>query len=643
MAIKIPVYERQVVPSQRGATPRMDLMDVSSGMEAIGNGIAQIGDAIERKRLDDDAVAINKTQNEAEIQWAEWMNNAQDSWKRGDKELPQQFFDGFDKWKAGTAPNLQTKQGKQIFENRMQEFRQLMGKNAIGWQGATNEKLKLMDLGQSRESMKKLAAANPGMAEALSARFREDTNNMILSPVQRERQQLDAENETAFAAEVGLMDKGQDAWKPDNKRWSWDKLSFEQQEQLKATHKRAMIERDRKTKAAIDAQEQIDKQSAKDLVEGELDGIRLSPQQMAEKTRILQTYKDKPWSQALTSASQYAGEATMIAMSPIQEQVAFAVKAKADIATAKPEDFGVAADRAKFIEQKVKANAEELKKDAWSYYERRFNPIGEPLDFSQDISGQLLSRQENAFVIQAATGVNPGVLKPAEVPQFTQLLQQAKPDEALNWINQIAAGDKTTAAATFNQLGKAAPGYAVSGQMQMTGARLPDGRTVGSVMLTGYKALEQKQVKLAEPNKVNTAISDEIGDMFAAAPDEYERAKDSVTWLLAGKGVMAGKYDYEPTSNDIELAIQQVVNPVEYNGKKVSAPVGTDPDEFDDVIESRVTAAIAASQLTEENKKLLARNHKLIDADGDGIYDLAWQSGVRVLDASNRPVKVTYK
>lgn len=231
--IKIPQYERQVTPQARGATPQMNQIDVSSGLESIGRSIAEVGDAIERKRLDDDAVAINKIQSEAEVQWSDWMNQSQDNWKRGGKDLPAQFFENFDKWQKETSPALQTKEGKRIFEQRMRDFRTALGKSAVGWQASTNEKLKLLDLGESRENMKKTAAANPALAEMVATRFVDDTNNMILSPEQRVMQQQAAKNEVAFAAEIGAMEKAGEVWKPDDKRWSWSNLTFEQQTRLK--------------------------------------------------------------------------------------------------------------------------------------------------------------------------------------------------------------------------------------------------------------------------------------------------------------------------------------------------------------------------------------------------------------------------
>jgi len=162
-------------------------------------------------------------------------------------------------------------------------------------------------------------------------------------------------------------------------------------------------------------------------------------------------------------------------------------------------------------------------------------------------------------------------------------------------------------------------------------------------MLTGHKALEQKAVKFKSQKDLDKEVSDQVGELFANAPDEYRTAKDAISWLLAGKALASGKFDYDPTGGDIADAVREVINPVKYEGRKVSAPVGTDSDEFDNVIAPKITQAIGLAALSEENKKLLNNRHQLLDADGDGVYDLAWSSGIRVLDANGQPVKVYYK
>lgn len=641
--IKIQQYDRQVSPQSRGATPQMNLVDVSSGMESIGRGIEQVGDAIERKRLDDDAVAISKIQSEAEVQWSDWMNQSQDSWKRGGKELPAQFFESFDKWQKETTPALQTKEGKRIFDERMRQFRTVMGKSAVGWQASTNEKLKLLDLGEVRENMKKTAAANPALAEMVASRFVSDTDSMILSPEQRQEQQIRAKNEVAFAAEIGLLDKAAEAWGPDDKRWSWGNLTFEQQERLKGIAEQQKRDREADVRNKRNAQEQADHAVAKDITDAKLQGFKVSPAASAQAAAITAAYKDKPWAVALAGANKYADEARTMAQWPIQEQQKVALAAAAAVPTAAPGDVGFAADRAKFLAQRFQDNAKRIVDDPYSYYEDVYGNEIQPLNRVDPLPAQIDARKEAAFVVRAATGVNPGVLRPQEAPQFAEMLAKASPDEALSIINQLAAGDQETAKATFDQLGKAIPAYGVAGKMQATGAKLADGRMVGSVMLTGHKALEAKAVKFKKPSDIDSAISEEVGEMFANAPGEYETARDAVKWLLAGKAVASGSFDYEPTSGDINDAIQEVVNPVTYKGGKVSAPVGTDPSDFDEVVEPKIEAAIAAASMSDENKRLLTSRHRLLDSSGDGVYELAWSSGVRVLDAQGYPIKVSYK
>jgi hypothetical protein len=640
--IKIQQYDRQIAPLGRGMTPQMNNIDVSSGMEAIGQGIASIGDAIERKNLDDDAVAINKIQSNAEVQWTDWMNQSQDKWQRGDKELPAQLFENFDKWQKETSPGFKTKQGKSIFEQRMHEFRNNLGKSALNWQASTNEKLKLGDLELSRENMQKVAAANPALAEGIATRFVQDTNNMILSPEQRQRQQMAAQNEVALAAEIGLIEKGLNDWKPD-KRWSWDNLTFEQQQRLKDLAEQKRREAEANQRNAKNAQEQIDRDTAKDVIDAKVRGIKISPQAEMQAQQILKNYADKPWSAALSGVNQYATEARTMAQWPIQEQRKAAALALADAEKAGADKVGLGVDRAAFLAKSAAENEKRVREDAYLYYEQTYGQEIEPLDPSQDLMSQLGARKEKAYIVQAATGVNPGLLRPQEAPQFADMLQRANPDQALAIINRMAEGDKDTARATFDKLGEAGPIYAVTGKMQMTGAKLPDGRQVGGVMLSGYKALEQKALKFKSQKDLDRAVSDEVGDLFANAPDEYQTAKDAVSWLLAGKALAAGQYDYEPTTTDVEKAIKEVINPIKYEGRKVSAPIGTDADNFDDVIKPKITQAIGLAALSDENKKLLSRRHQLLDADGDGVYDLAWSSGIRVLDANGNPVKVYYK
>lgn len=421
--------------------------------------------------------------------------------------------------------------------------------------------------------------------------------------------------------------------------------------ELMPNTRRTLIERAEQRIAELDAKIRTEQnaaeiaaqKTAKDVTDAKLRGFKVSPQADMEAAAIISQYGEKPWAKDLASANQDAAAMRNMALRPVTTQGIMVADARRKLAEVPADQVGAATDRVLRLEQAYRQNVEMARKDPWGYFAatRGEDELPPPLVFDETLPSQFAIRNERAQLVQAGVGVNPGIFLPSEIPTAVRFLDALPAEQKLNMLAELSNLDRTTANATFDSIGKQKPVYGMAGKLHSYGGVI-NNRPAADLMLKGHAALESKAFQIADKSNLNAELADQIGQIFSDSPEDYAAAKEAITWTLAGIYQSRGEFKVDVVdSGDLGDAVKAIVNPAEVKGRKVSAPIGIDPDDFHEQIMPKLEQAIQKANVSEDNRAYLLDDATLRDAPGDGRYYVAWDDGRLVYDLNNNPIVVS--
>lgn len=564
--IRIPEFQQQLAPQGRGPSPRANIVDVSSGLQSVAQNIQGVADAIERKKIDDDLLNLTRVQNEGAVQWATWINEAQNSWKRGDAELPQQFTELFDQWQSEIVPSFKTRQGKIEFEQRMAAFRAGAVKSAINWQASTNERLKMLDLDMAVQNMEKAAAGNPMVAEVLAQGFISDTDKMILAPEQRQAQQAQAKNRVGWSAELALLDKAPSAWSPDDKRWSWNQLTAEQQRRIKDMHENQLKQLDQRGRDLFD-------ERVRDNTAMFMEGIE-PPQEITK-----QEFIDKYGEEGEYRFNEYiAARDFGTAVGEFKNASVDEITQTLTASRPKPgEGFAKASQRFDMLQKAAAQVVSQREKDPGLFAAQ--SPLLQNVEDPQQRASLSLS-------IQKRWGVqNPLPLPKEQANSIVAEITRQPGDQALMTLNQLKADYGKAYGPVFAQLSAAGlPSAYVA-----IGAGMPEqsASILASVAQTDIKDLKAQLPPDVTPKIVNDAIGQEAQPFIQSMAGNSGGDK-TISAMMESAERLAYKYVAGGMSGDKagKRAWEQVVgakyNFFSVNGSMVRVPISQNSSTVED-------------------------------------------------------------
>lgn len=634
--IRLQPISQQITPQGRGPSPRANIVDVSSGLEAIASGIQKSFDAAERKAQDDDRVQAAKLQNEAAVQFSQWMRESQDSWKRGDKDLPDQFAETFDQWSGAAIGGFKTKEGKQVFAERMNAMRTAMFESSVGWQANTNKNLKLIDLDDSIGNAQKIAAEYPAMAQVLHEQFKEDLNGTAFDAVTTEKLSREMGNRSSLAAEMSLLESAPDSWSADKERWSWNQLTLEQQRALTDRQATMLKQRAQRGRDLFD-------ESVRDHTAMYMEGV--TPPRELTKAEFVNKYGEEGEYRfnELQSAKRYGGILSELKnMSP--SEMSEVVRAEAPQAG---EGFAKASERSRMLAAAASQIIDQRKKDPGLYSMQ--SPLVEGSRTTEEAAA-------SSIVVQKLWGIqNPKPLPKETASDIVNEISSLNGDEAVRRMAGLKAEYGKAYTPVFSQL--AAAGLPASYVAIGAGMQPAPASTLASVANVDMKSLKAQLPAGITPKSVSDELSSQA-QSYIQSMAGMSGGEKTIDAMLEASERLAYKYVAGGASAPAaaEKAWRDVIGEkyeyTEYNGQQVRVPATVDAG----VVRSGLRAV--ADRIT--SKSLLMPRDDLLDfqpeqwaehvkengyyvttENEDGAY--LFVDGAVVIDWQGNPFKVLWR
>ena len=133
----IPVYERRVLPSGVGVTPRAQGAQVASTGQAIAGVGRALGQFAEQEMEDRGALEASNALSKGDVQWRDQFTERANAWKPGDPDLRESVTKDFDTWTQETASKLPTRKAQMYFQQNAIQMKSRLDREAFMHQERT--------------------------------------------------------------------------------------------------------------------------------------------------------------------------------------------------------------------------------------------------------------------------------------------------------------------------------------------------------------------------------------------------------------------------------------------------------------------------------------------------------------------------
>ena len=606
MPTLIQPYAQQTVP-QGTLQARASVMDVSSGLQDLAQGVQNVSTAFERKAQSDFQLKASKAALDADLQWDEWGKTAADNWKRGDMALPDQFIKTFDDWAKKSAENLKAPNAE--LQNRLDlEFHRLRAeklRQLVNWQAKQNAALVAQDVGEMGDIAAKLAYDNPAKAEILTNRIAASLDGVQMSPAEREEATKKARNVIAYSAEIGAIDRmqnGGERWKVDDKRFSWNELTPKQRDEL-LTHAHAVESRIEGEARARRAEAQNNALiMADNFTKSAESGFLVSPADMESARTAAKLLSDSPVGKRLQSSIDNYSAITAFSQRPMNEQADILKSAYVDAAKGNAD----AAYKFSMLKKAYDNNEAMFKDNPFDLYSRLTGKPIAPVDSIDPVmlGQQMEARKEANKAVAAFFGRQTPLLSKREAASIAGAVQGADVSNQIAWIESIPPESRSL---TLANIGETAPMLQVAGMADADRAKS---------ILAGQKILDSKtfEPKGSFGKKFDQAFSGHFSDVFGLEnANEINVAKQVVQAAYAYESIKANKTDgttFDPAI--MQKALKAAGDLHSFNGRKTFVPVGMDSDEFDDKAKAELSKVAKKLGLNDVEARNFSENVELV-------------------------------
>ena len=319
------------------------------------------------------------------------------------------------------------------------------------------------------------------------------------------------------------------------------------------------------------------------------EGREIPPGVRDDMAQFQQSIKGTKYGRMFSEMVKENADTRTLAMAPITEQAAMIEKKRRQSIEAadNPERAVELKNQAERMERIASRNIKAIQEDPYRYAKNVHGIEVAPLDFSQDLSAQLLARDKQRAQIQARTGVNAGLLSPDEASQLAPMMDTLPAATQEQVFRSIAGVDPSTQRATLAQIGKVDPAKMYAGAhtvarhtATVNGVK---GRSVGRMLIEGGQIVSKKQIQM-EPKTliaINAQVAAYAGEALAHDPDEFAAVAPMVTAFLAFQQKDRGNLEMKPSKEDIQQAVDIVTGGiVTFNEGQTILPYGMKAGDF---------------------------------------------------------------
>jgi len=624
MPIRIPVYNEQVEPTLDISGARMptavpDMGGVARGISALGVGLTNAGDAVEKQQMQDDQASLSKQLGDDTVKWAQYVNTAKTQAAPGAPNFTQDLLGNFDDYAAESLSKTPDGPLKRLYAERLSALRTSIGTNAVTWEAQQKRAWNVQQYADGSDAAARAIAMDPSQygqsrasqlalinSSSLDAQTKAKLSDQFkdLASTAAGMRMINADPASAYAAMT------QDPSKPPAAGYEWVGDLTPQKLTVLQGHAQALVLQRQNSLDAAARQRENDARTAfnqtLDLVN---QGKQLSP---TYQTTLLQTVSGTSVAdetqQLVKEASQNAGFASQ----PLSAMRAAIQADRADAATP-----GVGTDPAtnaavRAREKIYTASVDAYKTDPWNAaLDRGVIKQVPPVDTSnvQSLDASLAARAAAVGPVENAAGRRVSLLTLDESAQVLRSVESVPIDQQAQMLNGIggAFGDAARIGDLAQQWHEKDPAMALAlkagagsgnGDPLMT----KSGNPVSTFILSGQQALKDKTVKVDDT--VATGMRAQIANAIdnSLSPEQAQDAKESAYYIAIGSAARHGRA--APNATDIQDGINAATGGISTTGgvqtfganagkpNMVAMPYGWNEDDFQNAVKTATPANI---------------------------------------------------
>ncbi|MBR8303692.1 hypothetical protein KDW49_23565 [Burkholderia dolosa] len=617
MAIRIPVYDRQVTPALQtsGAQTPLVTVDDSTGaaLQQVGAATGQVADVLATQKRQDEQAAVARQIGNDRVTWLQNMQTAKDNAAPGAPDFTPTLIKGFDDYAQQQLQQMPDGPAKRFYTLQLDDLRTTLAGQAVTWQAEQHRAYNVSQYQQGNDAAARAIAMDPSLYGSTRASQLALIDTAQLDPQAKTKLVENFKDVASTAAGMRMVSTDPAATlsvltqKPDQPlpagfEWVGDLpptklVALQNHARTLVAQQQNAAEREalQRENAAVDLHNQ-----ALTLVN---EGKQLSPE---FTNQLLTSTQGTSVAGAVRELIGMASERAGFASASLSQQAATLQQYQAEAATRGTDPDQAAA--VKQLEQIHTASVAAYKADPWNAALDRGVLQGVPQVDVTSVPGlvsSLAARAQAAGTVEQAAGRRVSLLTPDEAQTVLTAVDALPIDTKAQALNQIgqAFGNAGRIADLAAQWKERSPAMALAlkaGAADVGGRPLmtTSGAPLSTFILAGAQALKDKTVKIddAAGTGMRATIANAIGD--ALPPEQAEDAKEAAYFIAAGSAARGGRT--QPSSTDVQNAINgatgglSTTGGMQINGKPniVAMPYGWREEDFQTAVKQVTPANI---------------------------------------------------
>lgn len=565
---RIPVYNQQLVPNATpGVTRARSSAAIGESMQAVGRGLANVAEYIDRK--DQMAFVLEKERietegkiwaasasSQADLDMATHLQKRQQEATPGAANFTPEFLKSYDEYSEGALKNAPSKYAKSLLQAHFGRSREAYGKSAMIWEASERARYTGEQIDTGVQNSAKLIYTNPDWFEQEMGKWNGTISSAPVDEAAKAKMRDQARKNLAWSSVSGQIDRDAKTWlalTDDERGTAWNLLNLPEQQ-------KALEYADRKVNEArqeLAVNLRYDIQNAEAMAR-----TGIAPAGPARtREEFMAAFKDErtaeyEWAryttarQTATAVASLSGKSSTELLAVVQQKP-----------NPKDPNFAVAA-----ANQEIRARAaadiiRERQQDPVAYAiqsgDFKLKPLNpqDPAAFAEE-----LKRRSAAVPGMSEKYGRASVLSKAEASVLAQQLDLMPADRKVEQLETMrrSIGDDMVYAAALNAIRPDSPVTALVGSVAAAGSK-ENARMIarGEDLLNptkGGRAADGKGSGAAFPMPTETLMRqawvDAVGDAYRGYPDAEATAYQAFKAYYASAAAQRGLNDPKASPDD---------------------------------------------------------------------------------------------
>lgn len=216
--MRIPIYERQVVPNASAGTPSIDAGQAGRGMQELAGGLRDLTTGVanytervqqEQKRREeaDGRVWFANAASKADLDMAEFLQKRQQAAQPGAAGFTPDYLKGFDEYTQAAIKNAPNDYARQLMQAHIAQSREAYGRAALTYEAGERVRYKGQQIGEGVQTSATLVNGNPGLFAREMGKWGGTIDASELDPADKAKYREAARSSLVNAAVVSWIDR----------------------------------------------------------------------------------------------------------------------------------------------------------------------------------------------------------------------------------------------------------------------------------------------------------------------------------------------------------------------------------------------------------------------------------------------------